>query len=165
MTMPANRSHASAPSAPTATPGAGPAPSHVEPQAALHAGSPAPKRAADASEPPVSIGGAASMSAAPASGSGAPRGRRIRITHERVLAMLLACEIVLFAIIGSNFLTLANAGEIVRASAEVGLLALALTPVILTGGIDLSVGSLLGLSAVIFGVTWKDGGWPIAAAG
>jgi rhamnose transport system substrate-binding protein len=107
---------------------------------------------------------AMSATATNAGSSGAPRGRRIRITHERVLAILLACEIVLFAIIGSNFLTLANAGEIVRASAEVGLLALALTPVILTGGIDLSVGSLLGLCAVIFGVTWKDGGWPIAAA-
>jgi rhamnose transport system substrate-binding protein len=107
---------------------------------------------------------AGASSSSSSSSSGAPRGRAMRLTHERVLAMLLACEIVLFAIIGSNFLTLANAGEIVRASAEVGLLALALTPVILTGGIDLSVGSLLGLSAVIFGVTWKDGGWPIAAA-
>lgn len=117
-----------------------------------------------ASNAAVGAGATAAMSAASASSSGSPRGRRIRITHERVLAVLLACEIILFAIIGSNFLTLANAGEIVRASAEVGLLALALTPVILTGGIDLSVGSLLGLCAVIFGVTWKDGGWPIAAA-
>jgi rhamnose transport system permease protein len=86
------------------------------------------------------------------------------LTHERVLVLLLAIEIVLFAIIGSNFLTIANAGEIIRAGTEVGLLALALTPVILTGGIDLSVGSLLGLSAVVFGVAWKDGGWPIPAA-
>ena len=37
--------------------------------------------------------------------------------------------------------------EVARASVEIGLLALALTPVILTGGIDLSVGSLLGLVA------------------
>ena len=133
---------------------------------------PANHGASNAAVTAGAAGAAATMSAASAStntstsasSSGSPRGRRIRITHERVLAVLLACEIVLFAIIGSNFLTLANAGEIVRASAEVGLLALALTPVILTGGIDLSVGSLLGLSAVIFGVTWKDGGWPIAAA-
>ena len=39
----------------------------------------------------------------------------------------------------------------VRASVEIGLLALALTPVIVTGGIDLSVGSLMGLCAVVFG--------------
>jgi ribose/xylose/arabinose/galactoside ABC-type transport system permease subunit len=92
------------------------------------------------------------------------RGATHPITHERVLGVLLAIEVILFAIIGANFLTLANAGEIVRAGTEVGLLALALTPVILTGGIDLSVGSLLGLSAVVFGVMWRDAGWPIAAA-
>jgi ribose/xylose/arabinose/galactoside ABC-type transport system permease subunit len=35
---------------------------------------------------------------------------------------------------------------------EIGLLALAMTPVILTGGIDLSVGSMMGLCAVLFGM-------------
>ena len=86
------------------------------------------------------------------------------MTHERGLALCLVLEIALFAAIGWNFFTAGNAGEIVRASAEIGLLALALTPVIVTGGIDLSVGSLLGLCAVVLGVTWRDAGWPIAAA-
>jgi predicted ABC-type sugar transport system permease subunit len=41
-----------------------------------------------------------------------------------------------------------------------------MTPVILTGGIDLSVGSLLGLCAVLFGKLWRDAGLdPAAAAG
>jgi rhamnose transport system substrate-binding protein len=88
----------------------------------------------------------------------------VRITHERVLACCLLVEIVIFAFLGSNFFTIENAGEIARASAEVGLLALALTPVILTGGIDLSVGSLLALCAVVLGMTWRDAGWPIGAA-
>ncbi|MBJ7284758.1 MAG: ABC transporter permease [Akkermansiaceae bacterium] len=35
---------------------------------------------------------------------------------------------------------------------EIGLLAVAMTPVILTGGIDLSVGSMMGLCAVLFGM-------------
>jgi ribose/xylose/arabinose/galactoside ABC-type transport system permease subunit len=86
------------------------------------------------------------------------------LTYERGLALCLVLEIALFAAIGWNFFTAGNAGEIVRASAEIGLLALALTPVIVTGGIDLSVGSLLGLCAVVLGVTWRDAGWPIAAA-
>jgi rhamnose transport system substrate-binding protein len=81
--------------------------------------------------------------------------------HERVLACCLVIEIGLFAALGSNFFSTENAAEIARASAEVSLLALALTPVILTGGIDLSVGSLLGLSAVVLGMTWRDAGWPI----
>jgi ribose/xylose/arabinose/galactoside ABC-type transport system permease subunit len=86
------------------------------------------------------------------------------MTHDRVLAACLGVEIVVFGVIGSNFLTVANAGEIVRASAEVGLLAIALTPVILTGGIDLSVGSLLALCAVVFGIASREAGWPIALA-
>lgn len=84
--------------------------------------------------------------------------------HERVLAACLVVEIAIFAALGSNFLTIENAAEIARASAEVSLLALALTPVILTGGIDLSGGSLLALSAVVFGVTWREAQWPIVLA-
>jgi rhamnose transport system permease protein len=71
---------------------------------------------------------------------------------------------VIFSITGTNFATAANALEIVRSSAEIAFLALALTPVILTGGIDLSVGSLLGLCAVIFGKLWRDGHLPPVVA-
>ncbi len=84
---------------------------------------------------------------------------------EGILALLLAVEVAVFALLGTNFFTAANAFEIVRLSVEIGLLALALTPVIITGGIDLSVGSLMGLAAVLFGMLWRDGGLPIALAG
>lgn len=97
-------------------------------------------------------------------GAAASHAARPRLTHERVLALLLLVEIVLFALGGQRFLTFGNAGEMVRASAEVALLALALTPVILTGGIDLSVGSLLGLCAVVLGIVWRDLGLPIGVA-
>ncbi len=69
-----------------------------------------------------------------------------------------------FAARRTNFLTVGNAFEVVRASVEIGLLALALTGVILTGGIDLSVGSLLGLSAVLMGWAGREQGLPMAAA-
>ena len=75
-------------------------------------------------------------------------GYRVQWTQELILALLLMGEVALFATIGKNFFTAANAFEIARLSVEVGLLALALTPVIVAGGIDLSVGSLIGLSAV-----------------
>ena len=66
-----------------------------------------------------------------------------------------------------GFGTVERQFDILRHSCEIGMLALALTPVILTGGIDLSVGSLLGLCAVGFGWLWHDAGWsvPAAAAG
>jgi ribose transport system permease protein len=43
-------------------------------------------------------------------------------------------------------------------------LALALTPIILTGGIDLSVGSVTVFSSVVVGYLWQDAGWPIGLA-
>jgi rhamnose transport system permease protein len=44
------------------------------------------------------------------------------------------------------------------------MLALALTPIILTGGIDLSVGSTTVLASVAVGALWRDAGWPIGWA-
>jgi ribose/xylose/arabinose/galactoside ABC-type transport system permease subunit len=46
----------------------------------------------------------------------------------------------------------------------VAALAFALTPVVLTGGIDLSVGALTVLSSVVAGVLWRDLGLPIGLA-
>ena len=84
--------------------------------------------------------------------------------HEWVLLLVLFFEIVIFSIAGDNFFTAANAFEITRLSVEVGLLALALTFVIITGGIDLSVGSMMGLVAVVLGALWRDAHLPIALA-
>jgi rhamnose transport system substrate-binding protein len=81
---------------------------------------------------------------------------RVHIPQQAVLAGLVIVEIVVFAVIGTNFLTARNFFQIPRISVELGLLALAMTPVIVTGGIDLSVGSLLGLCAVVFGKLWRD---------
>src|SRR5687768_4018759 len=82
-----------------------------------------------------------------------------------MLLGLIAVEIVVFSVIGTNFFTRTNALEVPRLSVELGLIALALTPVIVTGGIDLSVGSLLGLCAVLFGKLWRDAGLPPWLAG
>ncbi|HTX36783.1 MAG TPA: substrate-binding domain-containing protein [Bryobacteraceae bacterium] len=83
---------------------------------------------------------------------------------EWVLLVALAAEIAVFSVIGQNFFTWDNFFEVIRLSVELGLLAVALTPVILTGGIDLSVGSMMGLAAVVFGAAWRDGHFSIPAA-
>ena len=90
--------------------------------------------------------------------SSRPSALRVLARHEVVLLLVLIAEIVLFNTLGRRFLTADNVANIVRQSVEIGLLALVMTPVILTGGIDLSVGSLLGLCAVIFGMLWHDVG-------
>ena len=83
---------------------------------------------------------------------------------EWILLAALLAEVALFAAIAPNFATVANFFEISRLGVELGLLAIALTPVIVTGGIDLSVGAMMGLAAILFGVAWQDWGLPIPVA-
>lgn len=93
------------------------------------------------------------------------RASKIWSNGEGVLLLALVAECVLFTILlPGTFLTVANAFEIIRFSVELGLLALAMTPILIAGGIDLSVGSALGLCAVVFGVAWRDAHLSIAAA-
>src|SRR4030095_4684749 len=85
-----------------------------------------------------------------------PLWQRLFPNNEWALLLLIIVEIIIFSFAGSNFLTQANGFEIIRLSVEIGLLALVLTPVIITGGIDLSVGSMMGLAAGGLGGLWGD---------
>jgi rhamnose transport system substrate-binding protein len=89
---------------------------------------------------------------------------RLFPNNEWALVLVLIVECVIFSFTGNNFLTPTNAFEVTRLSVEIGLLALVLTPVIISGGIDLSVGSMMGLAAVVMGALWRDAGIPIALA-
>ena len=84
--------------------------------------------------------------------------------HNAALAAALVAELAIFALVAPNFFSLANFVEITRLNVELGLLAIALTPVLITGGLDLSVGAMMGLSAVCFGAAWQEWGLPVPAA-
>lgn len=90
--------------------------------------------------------------------------KNLLLRHEMILLLVLALEWLYFNSVGPRFGSLDNTFDIVRHSVEIGLLALVMTPIILTGGIDLSVGSLLGLCAILFGKLWRDAGLPIPVA-
>src|SRR5882724_11642958 len=89
---------------------------------------------------------------------------RVFPNNEWILIGVLIVECAIFAVSGGNFLTSSNGFEITRLSVEIGLLALALTPIIITGGIDLSVGSMMGLAAVVMGALWRDAHLPLVLA-
>lgn len=89
---------------------------------------------------------------------------RLFPNNEWVLLIVLLIECGIFSLTGNNFFSAANGFEITRLGVEIGLLALALTPIIITGGIDLSVGSMMGLSAVVMGALWRDANLPIGIA-
>ncbi|MEU4569985.1 ABC transporter permease [Micromonospora sp. NPDC023956] len=62
------------------------------------------------------------------------------------------------------FLSTENLGNIVRAVSEIGIIAVGMTFVVLLGGIDLSVGAILGLSAVGTATLMVDSGLGILPA-
>jgi rhamnose transport system substrate-binding protein len=87
-----------------------------------------------------------------------------QLRHRGALLAALGVEVTLFALVAPHFFTLGNFFEITRLSVELGLLAVAMTPVLISGGIDLSVGAMMGLSAVCLGAAWHDWHVPLALA-
>jgi ribose transport system permease protein len=85
----------------------------------------------------------------------APKRKDLRRSLIQVAGMLpvLILICILFAVLTPNFLTENNIINVVRQASINIVLAAGMTFVILTGGIDLSVGSVLGLTAVIAVVT------------
>ena len=74
-------------------------------------------------------------------------------THQRVLAFAsLIVLLIGFSIASPNFMQTSNMLAILQATSVNGVLAIAVTLVIITGGIDLSVGTMMTFCAVITGV-------------
>lgn len=72
-----------------------------------------------------------------------------------VLAVLLGVEIAVFGMLGAPFSSYANLVDIVRFATEIGLLALALRPAFAARGVDLSLGSTMGVCAAVLGLAVK----------
>lgn len=90
--------------------------------------------------------------------------KRLIARRETVLILLLLVEMAAMQSLSPLFLTPDNLIEVVRQSAEIGLIALAMTLVIITAGIDLSVGSIVGLSVMAMGMLWEDARLPLSLA-
>ena len=87
-----------------------------------------------------------------------------RYTHETVLAGLVVIALIILSMQSAQFLTGANLLNQGRLMTEVALVALIMTFVIASGGIDLSVGSIMGLAAILTGVFWQKLGLPLPVA-
>jgi len=78
------------------------------------------------------------------------------------LAALIAL-VMFFSIVTDSFLTSVNIMNVLRQVAIIGMCSVGMTFVILTGGIDLSVGSVIGVSAVTAATLMAAGIHPILA--
>jgi ABC-type sugar transport system ATPase subunit/ribose/xylose/arabinose/galactoside ABC-type transport system permease subunit len=103
----------------------------------------------------------------PADRSAAPPARRARGLG-RFTSLVGFAAVVLLAVIFSPvrggrlvFLDLGNLTDILRQVAEKGILAAGMTSVIISGGIDLSVGSVLALAATLTGLLLMHGGFGV----
>ncbi len=76
---------------------------------------------------------------------------RFGVTYQLALFVLLVFLIVLFGILQPVFFSPDVLFNVTAIIGEIGIMALAMTFIITTGGIDLSVGYTLQLSAIVFG--------------
>lgn len=71
---------------------------------------------------------------------------------------------LVFQSLNSNFLSSINLVNLAMQCAAIGTIAIGVVLVLLLGEIDLSVGSVSGVSAAILGVGFVQRGWPLAVA-
>ena len=73
----------------------------------------------------------------------------------------LIVMVLFFSIFGNNFFTWSNISGILLSTAVIGILALGTTFVIVTGGIDLSIGTGMTLASVMTGILITNMGLPV----
>jgi rhamnose transport system permease protein len=81
--------------------------------------------------------------------------------QETLLFGVLIVAMIVLSQRSDRFLTAANLMNQTRFLTEVALLAVPMTFIIILGGIDLSVGSMLALSAIALGFSWQSFGFPL----
>ncbi len=78
--------------------------------------------------------------------------------HELSIGLLLGIVLIAAGVLMPGFLRWDSQLFLSRQSWELALLALGMTPIIISGGIDLSVGAMMGLCAVMFGQCYSQTG-------
>lgn len=102
--------------------------------------------------------------AAPTSGRSLPAAAGKLLSGSGGALIGLVALIIVLAILSPTFFTAGNLVNILDQITVLGILAVGATAVILTGGIDLSVGAVLGLSTMVLGYLSHQGGLPLPVA-
>ncbi len=77
--------------------------------------------------------------------------------------LLIALFVIISTILSENFLTFSNMSNILQSYAAPGIIAIGMTLTMLTGGVDLSVGSVAALSAMVSAMLFSQGIHPFPA--
>jgi rhamnose transport system permease protein len=87
-----------------------------------------------------------------------PQWRAFLLRQEVILFFMFVLAVIYLALQSDKFLTPDNILNQGRLLTEIGLVALPMTFIIITGGIDLSVGSIMGVCAIVLGYIWNPSG-------
>ncbi|WP_319323565.1 ABC transporter permease [Shinella sp.] len=92
--------------------------------------------------------------------------RRLMLTQEMWIAIAIVVLGLAVSMISGKFATSGNLMNVLQNACFIGLMALGMTPVLISGGIDISVGSILGVSGVTLGILLNAGApLPVGIAG
>lgn len=83
--------------------------------------------------------------------------KRRRIPDILILAIFLVLLLVLFSLVSENFFTYANISTMLNNMVIAGIIAVAITPLIVARGLDISFGASLSLSSVIMAILYNKG--------
>jgi ribose transport system permease protein len=87
-----------------------------------------------------------------------------RFADYLILLAVLVAMILLFGLLRDSFFSVATLGSVANRIPALALVATGMTLVMITGGIDLSVGSVLGFCGAAVGVMMADWHWGLALA-
>ena len=74
---------------------------------------------------------------------------------EFVLLGILVAVFIMMSFLSKAFLNIPTLLQVMQESAELGIMAIPMTMIMITGGIDLSITSNLALSGIMMGLSWK----------
>jgi len=83
--------------------------------------------------------------------------RKIYISNNIILLAVLILLLTVFSLLDKNFLTFYNISTMLRNLVAMGILALGLTPLMISKGIDVSFGSNLSLTTVMIALLYNSG--------
>jgi ribose/xylose/arabinose/galactoside ABC-type transport system permease subunit len=81
-----------------------------------------------------------------------------KLILDNIALIILAIVLVLLAMFVPNFFTSRNIGNVLIQAAPLGLMAIGMAIVMITGGIDLSIPAVMGLSAILGAMVLRDTG-------
>lgn len=97
------------------------------------------------------------MSAKTAADKGTKTRRPLKLKTEGTLVLIMLVLVVFLSLATKGFMTGNNLSNLVRQTSINGIVALGMTFVIIAGGIDLSVGSVVGFAGIMVALLLKNG--------